>query len=164
MILSKPEPATHVAVLLLMLTVASGTALGHGVEIGVAYDPSRVFEAVYTDGEVMSYAEVKIFPPEGETRPFQIGRTDRNGKFAFVPDGPGEWRFRVDDGMGHVAVSSVNVAEKTAGEESTPQAGETITPARLPRVLAATAGLGYLMGIFGAVSLIRGVLRSRRTR
>jgi len=48
----------------------------------------------------MSYARVKISAP-GAKLTFQSGRTDRNGRFCFFPDTPGDWKVVVDDEMGH---------------------------------------------------------------
>ena len=71
----------------------------HGVKSTVEKG-GIVVTAQYDTGEAMSYARVKISAP-GARLTFQSGRTDRNGRFCFYPDGPGDWEMIVDDEMGH---------------------------------------------------------------
>ncbi len=109
--------------LILLLLFPSG-AFPHGV-YGSCRTYSRVFcvEARYTTGDVMSYAEVKVLSPKLKI-PFQIGRTDANGVFCFLPDSPGVWRVRVEDGMGHLLRMNVEVSGasmKSAGGKARPR-------------------------------------------
>ena len=70
----------------------------HGVECSINTGAKSV-KSQYDDGAPMSYADVKIFTPEGKE--FQSGVTDKNGIFSFVPDSKGTWKIKIDDGMGH---------------------------------------------------------------
>jgi nickel transport protein len=83
--------------------------LAHGTSCKVFKDSTLIIKAEYDDGTVMSYAEVLIFSPDDKNIEYQNGRTDRNGIFAFVPDKPGNWRIKVDDGMGHGIVKEITV-------------------------------------------------------
>ena len=89
----------------------------HGVRGRIGSETSILVEAEYDDGEPVSYAAVEVLDPE-EKIPFQTGRTDRNGRFLFLPDKPGEWKVVVNDEMGHrVALKttidkSINLTEK----------------------------------------------------
>ncbi|NPA39393.1 MAG: hypothetical protein GXO57_03005 [Thermodesulfobacteria bacterium] len=67
-----------------------------------------VIIAQYDTGDPMSYAKVDIYAPDSKIR-FQLGRTDRNGCFAFLPDIPGIWRVKVYDGLGHLLRLSIKV-------------------------------------------------------
>lgn len=71
----------------------------HGVMETVG-SGGMVVTAQYDTGEAMSYARVNISAP-GAGLTFQSGRTDRNGRFCFFPDGAGDWKVIVDDEMGH---------------------------------------------------------------
>jgi nickel transport protein len=66
--------------------------------------------AQYDTGEPMSYAKVEIYAPDSQAK-FQTGRTDRNGKFSFIPDVPGEWKVIVDDEMDHRLIVVIPVNE-----------------------------------------------------
>jgi nickel transport protein len=83
--------------------------LAHGTSCKIFKDSTLIIKAEYDDGTVMSYAEVLIFSPDDKTIEYQNGRTDKNGIFAFVPDKPGNWRIKVNDGMGHGIVKEITV-------------------------------------------------------
>lgn len=104
----------------------------HGTE-GFIEPGGVVVLAKYASGEVMSYAKVTITSPASE-KPFQTGRTDHNGKFAFVPDAPGKWRFVADDEMGHRLSMMVEVDENSlagrTGPLSHPSSGSKDTMTR----------------------------------
>ena len=84
----------------------------HGVK-GKVDSGGVVITAQYDTGEAMSYARVNISAP-GARVTFQSGRTDRNGRFCFSPDAPGNWIVVVDDEIGHrlEVVVPVNKAKK----------------------------------------------------
>ncbi len=72
----------------------------HGVRGRIGSETSILVEVEYDDGEPVSYAAVEVLNLK-EKIPFQTGRTDRNGRFLFLPDKPGEWKVVVNDEMGH---------------------------------------------------------------
>lgn len=65
----------------------------------------------YSDGTPLSFGEVKVFSPSDKENAFQIGSTDKNGCFVFLPDEKGKWRIEVNDGMGHGLVKEIEVTE-----------------------------------------------------
>jgi nickel transport protein len=64
-------------------------------------------KAYYSTGEPMSYALFIVYSPDNKI--FQKGRTDKNGKFCFLPDQKGKWNIIVDDGMGHRVTLKNNI-------------------------------------------------------
>jgi nickel transport protein len=130
-----------------MLTAATG--LAHGVEGSIEKAEGVCVTALYDDGEPMNYAAVEIKVPGSETV-FQSGRTDRNGRFLFKPDGPGQWLAVVTDGMGHRLALSIAVD----GSEATPEPAETGPPpasAGASRLLKALTGLSIIFGLCGVL-------------
>ncbi|MFH0730721.1 MAG: hypothetical protein V2B19_30800 [Pseudomonadota bacterium] len=128
-----------------LVTVATGWA--HGVEGSIEKAEGVCVTALYDDGEPMNYAAVEIKVPGSETV-FQSGRTDRNGRFLFKPDGPGQWLAVVTDGMGH-RLALTHVA---GGGEAGPVPVETglpVTSAGTSRPLKALAGLSIIFGLCG---------------
>lgn len=105
-----------------------------------------VVTAQYNTGEAMSYAMVKISAP-GSGLTFQSGRTDRNGRFCFFPDMPGEWKVVVDDEMGHRLEVPVSVNETM--ELKTDQRHEGRAEGSLSRYEKALMGISIIFGIFG---------------
>lgn len=117
----------------------------HGVK-GAVKEGGLVVTAQYDTGEAMSYARVKISAP-GPKFTFQSGRTDRNGRFCFFPDTPGDWKVIVDDEMGHrlQVMVPVNEAKELKTDK---QAGES-AESSLSRYEKALMGLSIIFGISG---------------
>ena len=46
----------------------------------------------------------------------RTGRTDEQGRFAFIPDVPVEWRVIVRDEEGHQCTAAINVSEALIAE------------------------------------------------
>ena len=111
----KPKIATIIVLIAFTFPVSLHA---HGVR-GKIERGGIVVIAEYTTGEPMSYAKVVITAPDKEI-PFQIGKTDRNGRFCFFPDVPGHWVVVVSDEMGHRLEVTVPV-DKHMKLQSTPQ-------------------------------------------
>jgi nickel transport protein len=117
----------------------------HGVK-GTVKVGGLVINAQYDTGEAMSYARVKISAP-GAKLTFQSGRTDRNGRFCFFPDTPGDWKVVVDDEMGHRLEVTVPVNEHLVREEDTQSA--KARQSALSRYEKALMGISIIFGLSG---------------
>lgn len=97
----RPGPARAIgaALVLALCLLAPAAARAHGVDITARVGRAAMVRAMYSDGEPMGFAKVRIKGPDGKTH--QAGNTDRQGCFAFVPTGLGQWTATVQDGMGH---------------------------------------------------------------
>jgi nickel transport protein len=125
----------------------SFSAYGHGVK-GKLDSGGIVVSAEYDDAKPMSYARVKISAP-GTKLTFQSGRTDRNGRFCFFPDAPGDWNVVVDDEIGHrlevpVAVDEAMELKKDLRVESS-----------LSKYEKAIMGICIIFGISGVIFLLK---------
>ncbi len=87
-------------------------ALAHGVGYRQSKLPSVPLEFFYSTGESMSYIETKVFSPADEKFAYQSGRTDDAGRFAFVPNVPGQWRAVVKDEEGHQCIAKIDVTQQ----------------------------------------------------
>ena len=115
----------------------------------------------YAGGAVPTYAKVEVYSPADAKVEFQNGRTDAQGRFAFMPDTPGQWRIIMADNMGHRVEHAVDVSpsqgsaqiaaqtsgpntDKPAANGATPGVGEFSVPLRvlLGRSLLANMALG----------------------
>jgi len=115
-------------------------------------------EFFYSDKTPMRYAEIMVFSPENKKVEYQNGRTDQNGRFAFLPETPGKWQIKVDDGMGHavnaiVSVNSFNSESKNTGEISSKWRNEILGKKDLlfggvPMGIRAVFGVSILMNLF----------------
>jgi len=140
--------------LAMILGVYTTCLHAHGVS-GTASRGGIVIAASYDSGDPMSYSKVTIFAP-GVKLSFQGGRTDRNGRFCFFPDGPGQWKVLIDDGIGHRMSLPVFVDE---GLNMLPESADAHIPIHMKNVERAFMGVCL---IFGATGIVYG-LRARRT-
>ena len=89
---------------------------------GVGYRHSELksipLEFFYSTGEKMSYREARVFSPKDSKFAAQTGRTDEQGRFAFIPDVSGEWRVIVRDEEGHQCEARVSISETLSASVS----------------------------------------------
>ena len=93
--------------------------LAHGVGYRQSNLKSIALEFFYSTGEKMSYREAKVFSPQDSKFAVQSGRTDEQGRFAFIPDSPGEWRVIVRDEEGHQCEAKINLSKEFFSDEAT---------------------------------------------
>ncbi len=134
-------------VFIVVLAVYPLKSMAHGVRGKVA-SGGVIVKAEYTTGESMSYAKVEITAPDKKI-PFQIGRTDRNGRFCFYPDTPGKWKVVVEDGMGHRLEMAIPV--KHVGRVGTSGYIESPLQRHISKYLKTIAGISIIFGIFGCI-------------
>ena len=137
-------------------------ASGHGTDYRLIENDAVVAaEFFYSDHTPMQYAEVLIFSPESDQVEFQNGRTDQDGRFAFLAETPGEWRIKVNDGMGHAVRATVpmNPADsesKTAVEEPGKQKNE-VSKKSSPLFGDTTLGVRLFLGLSILLNIFLGV-------
>ena len=110
--------------LVLVFTLWVCEASAHGVGYRQSEFRAVSLEFFYSTGEKMSYREAKVYSPSDEKFAVQTGRTDEQGRFAFVPDVPGEWRVIVRDEEGHQCTAAVNISESLSATVHDEGSGE----------------------------------------
>jgi nickel transport protein len=129
--------------LALPAALLAGTLHAHALSHTAQPGSAVIVELRYGDGSPFSYESAEVYRP-GEAVPFLAGRTDANGRMAFVPDRAGDWRVRAFSEDGH------------GGDFTVPAAGDagTAAPAAgLGTVGGLAVGLSILFGLFGLWSL-----------
>ncbi|MDR2133781.1 MAG: hypothetical protein LBP27_01645 [Treponema sp.] len=143
------------------LLLASGAALllpailaAHGVEVSVATGATgfggETVRFMYSTGEEMSFALIRVFAPSGPSTEIVQSITDRNGYYSFVPDEEGEWRITAEDDMGHKGEITLTAA---ASGNSVRDAGGT---GAAPPVFRVILGLSLVLNIFAVYSFVLG--------
>ena len=133
--------------LALLAALLAGTLQAHSLSHSAQPGSAIIVELRYADGSPFSYESAEVYRP-AETVPFLAGRTDANGRLAFVPDRSGDWRVRAFSEDGHGG--DFTVAAAPDGASSAPSAG-------LGTIAGIVLGLAVIFGIFGIWSLfIRG--------
>ena len=105
----------------------------------------------YSTGEKPTYAKVEVYSPADDRLEYQNGRTDANGRFAFLPDAPGTWRIIMADNMGHRVEHPVTVGKPS--DSATPDASAALGGFSMP--LRILLGLSLLANAALCASLLR---------
>ena len=140
--------------ILIFLFLFVGTCYGHGLQYEVVSSEAVVVSCFFSDGERFAYESYEVYPPEAKI-PTQTGRTDSKGKLIFLPGKPGEWLIKLSADDGHGLDFSVAI-----GEDAVVSDVQKPLPTRFP---VAIAGLGYVLGIFGLLSLFYRKKRKNHT-
>ena len=114
-----------------------------------------VFEVGFGPDEPASYAAVLVYGPEDRAVEHQNGRTDRAGRFAFLPDRPGVWLVKVDAGMGHQVAFEVEVGEQAAAVAQPDQAGQGNALSRTELWIRAALGVSLLVNLGAFATWLR---------
>lgn len=107
----------------------------------------------YAGGERPTYARVEVYSPSDDKVEFQNGRTDAQGRFAFMPDAPGRWRIIMADNMGHRVEHTVEV--KAMAGASSPANGTAAGPGGFSLPLRLLLGLSLLANMALAATALR---------
>ncbi len=119
-------------------------ATAHDLQYAVSGANAVVVKLFFVDNAPFSFEGYEIYRA-GEKLPYQVGRTDSQGRIAFLPDRAGNWRIKAISEDGHGldftlktdAAAQVAAADKPAYE-------------RYGRIFV---GIGVILGLFGFLSL-----------
>ena len=121
----------------------------------------------YAGGSVPTYAKVEVYSPADAKVEFQNGRTDAQGRFAFMPDTPGQWRIIMADNMGHRVEHAVEHAVDTsagqvAAQVSAQNQGKPSAAVASPGVGGFAMPLRVLLGLSLLANMALGAAALRR--
>jgi len=120
-------------------------ALAHDLQHRIEEGRAVSVKLFFADGRDFAFESYEVYHA-GEEVPFQVGRTDLQGRVVFLPDRAGTWRIKVFSEDGHGADFSFSTgAEGGVGNASRPF---------LERHLRIVAGVSVIFGVFGLVSLL----------
>ncbi|MTJ94168.1 MAG: hypothetical protein F8N36_15105 [Desulfovibrio sp.] len=118
----------------------------------------------YAGGEVPTYAKVEVYSPADAKVEFQNGRTDAQGRFAFMPDAAGQWRIIMADNMGHRVEHTVEVAADQGSPQISGQNGGKSAAAASPGVGGFSVPLRIVLGLSLLANLALGAVLLRRSQ
>jgi nickel transport protein len=130
----------------LAVMLATGAAHAHRMDYAATTGEAAVVSVSYPFGQIPMFEPYRVYAPDSEVA-FQTGRTDSLGRVSFLPDRSGEWRVVVttEDGHGIEAAVRIDEAADLVGSDARHSGGP----------LMVLAGVGYLLGIAGALLLLR---------
>ena len=139
----------YIHVFLIFAIIVTGIAVraeAHSINYLVQQKGMAV-RAYYSENDPAAYSQYELYGP-GDKEPHQIGRTDKNGYVAFVPDRPGIWKLQIwgESSHGYHGVTTEINVDKDLGLES------------FSKPLVATytkfvTGISLIIGIFGLYAL-----------
>jgi nickel transport protein len=131
------------ALAVLLLLATTGGAAAHEVLHEIERGSAVSVRVRYPDGRDLADARAEVYSPADRSAPAWTGRTDRNGRVAFVPDAPGIWGVRVVDGTGHGTIVPVEVPAPGASGSGEPAPDRS----SLATVLRPVVGVAIIAGI-----------------
>lgn len=117
------------------------------------HDGVVLTQFAYSGGERPTYAKVEVYSPADDKIEFQNGRTDAQGRFAFMPDTPGRWRIIMADNMGHRVEHVVEVSPVAAIAAA--KAGSAAGPGGFSMFLRIALGLSLLANMALTAAVLR---------
>ena len=136
----------RILTLLLLLTTALSA---HTVDYQVD-QKTAVIVTVRMGEEEASYSEYEVFSPKDQETPYQLGRTDAQGRVAFLPSEVGTWRIKVAADSQH-GLHGADIEVKVE-QDMTVQLSTRPLVAKHTRLVV---GISVLFGLFGLFSLFR---------
>ena len=130
--------------LFLVVMAVAGHAHAHGLQYSVDEGAAVSVKLSFADGSEVSFERYEIYRAGDET-PFQVGRTDIQGRVVFIPDRAGTWRLKVFSEDGHGA----DLSFTAGGEGGVQDANEPF----FERHLRIIVGASVIFGVFGLVNL-----------
>ena len=135
---------TALRMLLISALAGAWPAQAHDMQYTVVGGQAVVIKLFYADDTPFSFEAYEIYRA-GEQQPYQVGRSDSQGRIAFLPDRAGDWRIKTysEDGHGLDFRLATDAAALLAGSDK---------PAfeRHSRIFI---GVGFILGLFGLLSL-----------
>ena len=116
----------------------------------------------YAGGAVPTYAKVEVYSPADAKVEFQNGRTDAQGRFAFMPDTPGQWRIIMADNMGHRVEHAVDASAGQGAAQISAQNQGKPSAAASPGVGGFAMPLRVLLGLSLLANMALGAAALRR--
>jgi nickel transport protein len=106
----------------------------------------------------MAWNKVRVFGPGDEKTEFVVARTDRNGRFAFLPDRPGLWRVEASDDEGHKAVAETEYRPAASSGASSAMAAPgsgSYSEGAGPPWMRAVLGVSLVLNLFVGAAFLK---------
>lgn len=130
------------AILFLLLT---SFVYAHDIHYSINQGKAYIVQVYYADGTKFSYESYEINEPLQHKTAFAVGRTDVEGRIAFVPNKAGKWLIKVFSDDGHGANIELNVDDSMVMKERELDFFE--------KYARHAFGLGLIMIIFSVVNI-----------
>jgi nickel transport protein len=119
-------------------------AAAHDLQYTVSGGQAVVVKLFYVDDTPFTFEGYEIYR-EGDKLPYQVGRTDGQGRIAFLPDRAATWRIKAisEDGHGLDFKLATDAAAAVTGADKP----------FIERHGRVAMGVALILGLFGILSL-----------
>ncbi|OYY92520.1 MAG: hypothetical protein B7Y41_15665 [Hydrogenophilales bacterium 28-61-23] len=126
------------------LLISASGSLAHDLQYSVDSGQAVVIRMFYLNNTPFTFEGYEIYR-EGEKLPYQVGRSDSQGRIAFLPDRAAEWRIKAisEDGHGLDFTIRTDAAAVLSGAEKP----------FYERYARIGVGVAVILGLFGFLSL-----------
>jgi len=131
--------------LVLAIALAAGNAPAHDLQHQIDEGAAVSVRLFSTDGSAFAFESYEVYRA-GDEVPFQVGRTDLQGRVVFLPDRVGTWRIKAFSEDGHGADFSFSTDLKSGVRDA--------NRSFLERHLRIVVGVSVIFGVFGLASLL----------
>lgn len=132
--------------LLVAMAISSlSPAFAHDLQYTVANGQAVVVKLFYLDNSPFTFEGYEIYRDD-EKLPYQVGRTDNQGRIAFLPDRAANWHVKAFSEDGHGLDFKLSTDARAAIAGSDKPAYE-----RYGRIVV---GVAFILGLFGVLSLL----------
>ena len=116
----------------------------HDLQYSVGGGQAVVIRLFYVDNSPFTFEGYEIYR-DGEKLPYQVGRTDSQGRIAFLPDRAATWHIKAisEDGHGLDFKLDTDAAAVLVGTEKP----------LFERYSRLFIGIAFIVGLFGLLSL-----------
>jgi nickel transport protein len=121
-----------------------GQALAHDLQHQIDEGAAVSVRLFFGDGRDFAFESYEVYRA-GDEIPFQVGRTDLQGRVVFLPDRAGTWRIKAFSEDGHGADFSFSTDAKSGLQDA--------NQPFLERHLRVVFGVSVIFGAFGLVNL-----------
>ena len=135
--------------ILATLAILFGLALAHGISYNITRGQAVIINANFSASIPAKHAKVRIYQGESALA-MQIAQTDENGKLAFLPPAPGNYRIEIASQSDHGEHKSEFNVE--IGDDFGVSKYDELAFAKYQGILSV---IGILLGFFGIIALIK---------
>lgn len=133
--------------ILIILVIFFIVQIVYGHEIHYTIEnKNTVVLSVFDDDKAFSFENYEIYSPESDKMPYQIGKTSKAGKIAFLPEMEGTWIIKVFSDDGHGFDKKINIDKNMLVKENKKEPSSHM-------YLKIIAGIGFIFGVFGLINI-----------
>ncbi|MBF0538714.1 MAG: hypothetical protein HQL03_10730 [Nitrospirae bacterium] len=125
----------------------------HAVNYEVAQKRVIAVRVFYSASDPVNYAEYELFGP-GDTLPYQVGRTDKNGFVSFLPERAGIWTIKVRGESSH-GLHGATIEVKVDDALDLKSFNKPFVERLSATLIKLFVGISLIVGVFGLYVILK---------